>query len=96
MGCFDERRQVAVHYNIGAGHEGGEVKASKEPRRQCHFADYFGASFTVGRSAGAASGSYVYEWALTGPGRMAPTRVVGAWSIAGERVNSTSPPLAGW
>jgi len=71
-------------------------KDSKGPRRQCHFVDYFGASFTVGRSAGAASGSYVYEWALTGPGRMASTRVVGAWSIAGERVNSTSPPLAGW
>ena len=41
-------------------------------------------------------GVNVYEWALTGPGRMASTRVVGAWSIAGERVNSTSPPLAGW
>ena len=90
MGCFDERRQVAVHYNIGAGHEGGEVKASKEPRRQCHLADYFGANFTVGRSVSAASGSYIYEWALTGPGRMASTRVVGAWSIAGERVNSKS------
>ena len=71
-------------------------KDSKGPHRQCHFVDYIGASFTVGRSAGDSSGSYVYEWALTGPGRMASTRVVGAWSIAGERVNSTSPPLAGW
>ena len=31
MGCFDERRQVAVHYNIGAGHEGGEVGGQQGP-----------------------------------------------------------------